>query len=160
MKTNYRSIQISFDEALKKAQNYCAYQERCIEDVRIKLLAWELEKDQIGEIIKKLEKDNFLSDERFTELYVRSKINQKKWGKLKIYAGLKSKNISNETISDHMAKIDVETYKKNILFLIDDKLKKVEVLEPFLKKQKVIHYMRSKGYEVGIVNEIFKKAII
>ncbi len=141
----------TLEEALKKAQNYCAYQERCSEEVTRKLSARGLEKEQIGEIISKLEKENFLSNERFTELYVRSKVNQKKWGKLKIEAELRSKNISSVTINEQIAKIDVDVYHENIRLLIDNKLKELEKSEPIKKQQKLNQHLLSKGYEPEII---------
>ena len=82
--THSHSKHLSYDEALAKAQRYCAYQERCVEDVKTKMSGWHLKNNQILDIINKLEKEGFLSDRQFAELYVKSKINQKKWGKIKL----------------------------------------------------------------------------
>ena len=35
---------LSYEEALEKAKNYCAYQERCLSDMRTKLTAWGIDK--------------------------------------------------------------------------------------------------------------------
>jgi hypothetical protein len=39
---------------LQKARNYCAYQERCIDDVKRKLESWKLNEDTVKDIIFKL----------------------------------------------------------------------------------------------------------
>ena len=37
---------LSYEEALEKAKNYCAYQERCLSDMRTKLTAWGIDKKE------------------------------------------------------------------------------------------------------------------
>jgi regulatory protein len=150
---------ITFEEALNKAQKYCAYQERCSEEVKRKLYSWGLENEKIIQIIHKLEKENFLSDERFTELYVRSKVNQKRWGKQKIKAELNSRNIDYTIIEEQIASIDVDIYNENIRLLIDNKIKELERFEPIKKIQKLNQYLLSKGYEPDIIIKTIKQII-
>jgi len=151
-----RFISLSVEEALVKVQSYCAYQERCANDVKLKLMSWGLGNEHIDQVIGKLEKENFLSDGRFAELYVRSKVNQRKWGKQKIYAGLRSKSILNEIIDEKMATIDHDTYHNNIRGLIENKLKQLEKFEPFIKQQKLTRYLLSKGYEFETIVRYIK----
>jgi regulatory protein len=150
---------ITFEEALAKAQKYCAYQERCSMEVKRKLFTWGLNEHQIGEIISRLESENFLSDKRFTELYVRSKVNQKKWGKLKIEAELRSRNISSATIEEQLAKIDNDVYDANIHQLINNKIKELEGSEPIKIQQKLNQYLLSKGYETEIIIRFLKQSL-
>jgi regulatory protein len=150
---------ITYEEALKKAQNYCAYQERCSGEVKKKLSVWGLEMEEIMEVISKLKKENFLSDDRFTELYVKSKVNQKKWGKLKIEAELKSRNIPPATIEEQIAKIDVDVYQDNIHLLIQNKIKELERLEPIKQQQRLNQYLQSKGYEPEIIIRALKSSV-
>ncbi len=151
-----QSSYLSLDEGSKKARHYCAYQERCSEDVKKKLLGWGLGEQQTIEVIDQLEKEGFLSDIRFAGLFVRSKINQNRWGKHKIETGLKSRNISDEIIAGAIANIDVDVYNNNIRLLIINKLEGLERFEPSIKKQKITQYLVSKGYEPEIVNEFVK----
>jgi len=147
---------LTTDEALIKAQKYCAYQERCFFDAKRKLYSWGLTDEQIVEVLNQLEKDNFLSDARFAELYVRSKVNQKKWGKLKIIAELNSKNISSSIIDEQIAKINTEVYLGNIRQLIENKMKEIEGLETINQLQKLNRYLQSKGYESEIIIKTLK----
>lgn len=150
---------ITVEEALAKAQKYCAYQERCNADIRRRLQIWGLENVEIDEVIRKLEKDNFLSDKRFTEIYVRSKVNQKKWGKVKIEAELRSRKIPFAFIEEQIANIDVDVYHENIRLLIDNKIKELTGVEPIKKQQKLYQYLLSKGYEPEIIISSLKQVI-
>ena len=67
-------------DLLHKMKNFCAYQERAEHEVERKLKAMWVDPDQIAEIIDKLKNENYLNEERFVELFVRSKVNQKRWG--------------------------------------------------------------------------------
>ena len=154
-----QSSHLSLDEVLKKAQHYCAYQERCVEDVKKKLLGWGLGDMQILKIINKLEKEGFLSNIRFTELFVRSKVNQNRWGKFKIEAALKLRKIPNEIIRDQLVKINDEVYLANLKILHDYKFKELEQLEPFKREQKLKLYLQSKGYEPEIIFRVLKQTI-
>ena len=74
--------------ALKKAEYYCAYQERSQQEVRDKLYEWGLWTDAIENIISVLIGNNFLNEERFAKAYVKGKFNQKGWGRIKNKAGI------------------------------------------------------------------------
>ena len=148
---------ITPNEALGKAQKYCACQERCAFEVRRKLYGWGLANEQIDAVISKLEKDNFLSEARFAALFVRSKVNQKKWGKLKIEAELIARNIEFAIIQEQIANIDVDTYNENINSLIVSKTKELERFEPIKKIQKLNIYLQSKGYGPDIIIRTIKQ---
>ena len=53
---------LSKQEALVKAMNFCAYQERCTFEVKKRLGEWEVEPEYVGSIIKKLEEEKFLNE--------------------------------------------------------------------------------------------------
>jgi SOS response regulatory protein OraA/RecX len=51
--------------ALPKARNYCARQERCQQEVRDKLYAWEVPAKEVEPIISQLIGEGFLNEARF-----------------------------------------------------------------------------------------------
>ena len=53
-----------------KLSNYCAYQERCVSDVKEKLRKLKIEKEEFDQYIEKLKDDNFLNEERFVKYFV------------------------------------------------------------------------------------------
>jgi len=79
------------NKTLEKISRYCAIQERSKYDVINKLKSYKVDQDELQSYIDYLQKNNFLNEERFVELYIRSKINQNEWGPLKIKYSLYQK---------------------------------------------------------------------
>ena len=73
----------------KKIEHYCAYQERCHLEVTNKLNKLGVFGDELDEYVCYLIDENFLSETRFSEAYVRGKFNNNNWGKVKISRELK-----------------------------------------------------------------------
>jgi len=90
---------IDFNIALEKAATYCAYQERCHQEVERKLVAWNIDPEIHDEILSDLIQQNFLNEERYAKAYVSGKVNIKKWGRYKIKLELKSRQVSEYSIN-------------------------------------------------------------
>ena len=100
------------DVILNKLRHYCAYQERCHEEVRTKLLSLKVYGDGLEEIINQLISEDFLNEERFAKAYAGGKFRMKKWGRGKIIQGLKARKISDYCIKQGMSEIPEEDYQK------------------------------------------------
>src|SRR5687768_10604150 len=85
-------------EAETKIQRYCAYQERCHQEVRGKLYEYSLFKDEVEDILTNLITEGFLNEERFAKAYAGGKFRMKKWGRLKIIHELEIKGLSKNCI--------------------------------------------------------------
>jgi regulatory protein len=79
--------------AKQKIQDYCAYQERCHQDVSNKLKSWGLIPDAIDMLLGELMQHNFLNEERYARSFARGKFRIKKWGRIKIRLELKKKGV-------------------------------------------------------------------
>ena len=98
------------DEAQKKLENYCAYQERCHKDVRKKLKDMKMIPEAIDKIVVHLINHNFLNEERFAKAFVRGKFRIKKWGKNRLVRELKFKDVSKYAIDVALKEIDEADY--------------------------------------------------
>ena len=77
------------DYILNKARNYCAYQERCLEEVKTRLKEWKVQSRFIEKILEELLKDDFINEERFARIFSSGKFRYNHWGKNKIIYELK-----------------------------------------------------------------------
>ena len=142
------------DAILKKVLRYCAYQDRCTQEVRTKLATFDMPDSAKDKIVKLLVDEGYLDDERYASTFVRSKIHLKKWGVNKIKMSLKMKGISDEIISDALSEIDPEIYKDELIKVL--KAKKINELDPYKKKAKLAQYAIQKGYEPTLVWDVLR----
>lgn len=146
-------------DALIKSRFFCAQQERSAFEVRKKLMAWGLGEIYFDEIISYLQENNFLSEQRFTELFVKSKINQKKWGRLKIRNELMKHHVEGWRIDDEMNNANPDTINKNLIILAERKLRELEGKED-KNHDKLKRFLYSKGYEPELIIEYLNNHII
>lgn len=142
------------DAILKKVLHYCAYQDRCTHEVRIKLATFDMPDSEKDKFLKLLVDEGYLDDERYASTFVRSKIHLKKWGVNKIKMALKMKGLSDEIISNALSEIDPEIYKEELIKVL--KAKKINETDPYKRKAKLAQYAIQKGYEPGLVWETVK----
>lgn len=141
----------TYDEIKQKMVNYCVYQDRSHFEVEQKMKEFLLIPEAKEEILMFLIKENFLNEERFAKSYARGKFYIKKWGKNKIRLSLLQKGISDRLIKKSFEEIDDEDYKKTISELINKTLPTYKGLQEYQKKQKIIKFLISKGFEYEMV---------
>lgn len=142
----------------KKIEHYCAYQERCHLEVTNKLNKLGVFGDELDEYVCYLIDENFLSETRFSEAYVRGKFNNNNWGKVKISRELKLRKISDWNISNALSQINSEDYSNKLRKLC---LKLVELNDKskFELKNKVVKNLSYKGWEVDLVIKTLNQLI-
>ena len=110
MKETKKHKYISKADALTRLQRYCAYQDRCHQEVRNKLLELGIFGDDLEEIIYDLIQENFLNEERYARSFARGKFRIKKWGRNRIRQELKMRNISDYCLRKAMTEIEENQY--------------------------------------------------
>lgn len=146
-----------YQKWLDKLEQFCASQERCNFDVRAKMIKLKVPENDHKRIIEKLTIDQFINEERYTRSFVRGKINYKKDGKTKISYKLIQKQIPAQIIQTVLADFQDEIYTKNIESLIEKKwVQLIQKNEKAKAKEKLINYMRGKGYSYNDFQAIFR----
>ena len=150
----------SKEEAIKKLRRYCAYQERCHQEVRSKLLDLKIYGDDLEEVMMHLIEENFLNEMRFAQAYARGKFNMKHWGRIKISLGLKNKNITPYLIQKGLDEIDEDLYL-NVLRSEAEKYidKYKDRLDSYVLRKKTTNYLMRKGYEIPLIQQVLIRLI-
>ena len=144
----------TFSEIKQKIANYCVYQDRSHQEVEQKLKEFLLIPEAKEEIILYLIKENYLNEERFAKSFTRGKFYIKKWGKNKIKQQLRLKGISDKLIAKSFSERDERDYQDAIRDFIEKLLPTYKGLKDYQRKQKLIKFLMSKGYEYEeIVNQ-------
>lgn len=144
------------EQALIKMRDWCAYQERCQQEARDKLYDYGLKTDDVENIIAQLVNENFINEERFAIAFTGGKFRIKKWGKVKIRQELKAKRVSDYCIKKGLAVIDNTDYINTLKKVLALKAKSITEKNFLKKKQKLVRYALSKGYEQDIVFDLLK----
>lgn len=144
-------------QARLKAEQYCAYQERCHKEVTEKLYKLGLSGEEIQDVLLHLMQHNFLNEERFAKAFVRGKHKVLGWGKQKIVYHLKAKGIHTNLIELALQELGPSDYEAEMLALIEKKSKLVKEDDPWKKMAKLSRYMSSKGYETDQFMPALKK---
>ena len=138
-------------DAKLKIEHFCAYQERCHEEVVSKLWSMKLDQNEIDEVIVHLIEHNFLNEARFACSFARGKHNIKKWGKFRIENELKLRNVSKYNITKALKEITPETYITNFHLLAEKQWDCNLERNLQKKKKKVSDYLLRKGWESHLV---------
>ena len=145
----------SKEEALQKAKQYCAYQERCHSEVKEKLYSLGMNKNETNELLSELISDNYLNEERFAIQFAGGKFRIKQWGRIKIKYGLKQKQVSDYCIKKALKAIDESDYKKTAEKLFEQKLRTLKAEKnSFIKKRKLQDHLLQKGFETDVVRRL------
>ena len=144
------------DQVLDKMAKYCAYQERCVKDVRDKLKTFDIPQTEKNKILDYLLDNRFVNDERFAKSFVRGKVNQSGWGVNKIRFHLMQKGIDKELIEEALGQTDEEVYRQRLIDILKTKSKTIKADSDFEKKRKLAAYAMQKGFEGNLVWDVLK----
>lgn len=156
MSSGHSSDELS--KVKKKIASYCAYQERCQQEVRNKLYTYGLHKNEVEELISWLITENFLNEERFAQTFAGGKFRVKQWGRLKITQALQQKEISSYCIKKGLAEIEDSTYVETIKKLAEKKLNEfqLKISNTYQLKDKTSKFLISRGFEPDLVWQVLK----
>lgn len=147
-------------QALPKIKQYCAYQERCHQEVKEKLYSFGLYKIDVEEMMSKMVEENYLNEERFAIHYAGGKFRVKQWGKIKIKYQLRQKQVSDYCIKKALAAIDRMDYKETLDKIAGTKLESLKSEKNiYTVKKKLYEHLRLKGYEGDLINEVIKEFV-
>ncbi len=147
------------DEAQKKLEYFCSYQERCHQEVRQKLISMHMIPDAIDTIMVSLIRHDYLNESRFARLFVQGKFRIKYWGKFRLKMELKKREISGFNINQALAQISEDDYLKVFDELANKKFLSINESNPIKKKRKLADFLLYRGWESHLVYEKVNRLI-
>ena len=147
------------EEAIKKMEYYCSYQERCHREVRDKLMTMRMIPQAIDHIIAQLIQKDYLNEERFALYFTQGKFHQKQWGRKRITRELKQRNISDYLIVKALKEVENE-YDEVFEALVQKRLIQLsEEHNTYRKRKKLADYLAYRGWEGDRIYEATKRLI-
>lgn len=146
------------EEATRRLEQYCAYQERCHQECLQKLREMRMIPEAIDQIMVHLIQNGFLNEERFASAFVRGKFRQKGWGRLRIRRELQLRDISEALIRRGLKEIEGPQYTEALDTLARKRWEQLAGEEnPERKKQKLVNYLQYRGWETDLIYDILRE---
>lgn len=139
---------------LSKAMALCSKREYCTDDIRNKLRSWGAVETDSEKIISTLIRENFLNETRYASAFVRDKFTYNKWGKVKIAAHLRAKQITPGIITSALNLIDNDLYMRTMKEIISSHRRHMKAKNQFDLKGKLLRFGLSKGFESNLLYDI------
>jgi regulatory protein len=137
---------LTYEQALQRLAAYCSRTERCVFDVRRKMLAWDISGDEQNRIIQRLTQEKFLDESRYCRAFVNDKFKYSRWGIYKIKYELKKKQIPVHLIAEALEGIDSEENQEQLQQLLSQKMKMVKGRNGYEIRQKLMRFALGRGF--------------
>jgi regulatory protein len=140
--------ELSEAEALGKAAAACSTTEYCRLDMAEKLKRWGQQPPAIERILRRLEAERFMDEERYARAFVRDKYRFAKWGRVKIAGMLRQKAIPQAVIRRALdEEIDETEYRRLLREALLAKQKSIRADSDYERNGKLIRFAMGRGYE-------------
>ena len=151
---NFTHKTYTLQQAKRSIEKYCAYQERCHQEVTKKLVQMRMIPQAIEEIIGHLLAHDFLNETRFSQAFARGKFRQKKWGRNRITRELKMRNISAYNLKLALREIPEKEYLDTFDVLFEKRVAQLaRETDPQKKRKKIADYLLYRGWESAMIYE-------
>ena len=157
MQSNSKSY--SLEEAKRALEHFCAYQERCHQDVERKLKKMGMIDDAIDQIIPHLLQHNFLNETRFAKVFAGGKFRIKKWGRVRIVRELQMRGLNKRTIDIGLAEIPNVDYLETFDTLSRKRNNQLTETNIYKRRKKLADYLLYRGWESHLVYAKAKELI-
>ena len=117
----------------------------------MKLEPFALSDAAMNKLLAQLEKEGFLNEARYADHFAVSKLRQNGWGRLKIRAALRERQLDEQTISSALDAIDVKEYAQVLKAQVKKQWAKEKGRDRFEREQRVLRHMASRGFEADRV---------
>ncbi|HJS55315.1 MAG TPA: RecX family transcriptional regulator [Chitinophagaceae bacterium] len=141
------------EQVYQKLRHYCAYQDRCHSEVKAKAFTLGMRRNDSEELTSRLIEEGCLNEERYARSFAGGKFRMKQWGRLKIKAELKKKQVSSYCIAAALDEIDEHKYRETLHKQSVKRWNSIKGIgvNHFVKMTKTRDYLLLKGYEPAFV---------
>ncbi|MCF6298109.1 MAG: RecX family transcriptional regulator [Flavobacteriaceae bacterium] len=152
-----KKLTYTLEEAKKRLERYCIYQDRCHKEIEQKLYEMRMIPEACEVIILHLLEHDFLNEERFSKSFTRGKFRIKSWGKQRIIRELKKRDISKYNIDLALKEISDDDYFEKLNEIAIKRLDGITESNSYKKNQKLVNFLLYKGFESYLVYEKVKE---
>ena len=144
------------EEGLERAYRYCSMAEHCRSEVKAMLERHKLDSVSVSYILDKLEKEQYIDENRYAKAFVHDKLSFARWGRIKISYSLRQKGLPACVIEDAVSSIDPEEYNAIIKSMADSFRHSVKGSTDYERKMYLMKRICGRGFEPSVVNRLLK----
>jgi regulatory protein len=145
-----------FIEARNKAFHLLSYRERTIKEMRDRLKKKDFSAEVIEKVITYLLEKDYLNEQRFAEMWIRSRINHHPRGRKLIYKELKDKGVERKIINSALDEyLSREKELEMASYLMNKWLRRRK--DEDSSSYKLKNYLARKGFNYDMIYEITDK---
>lgn len=140
-------------EAFVRLSALCASAEHCRHEMTEKMSRWQLPADVQERVVRRLEDEKYIDEERYCRFFVRDKIRYNKWGRRKVEQALMMKRISREVSRRVLDEVDFDDYVAVLRPLIESKRRSVRASSEYELNGKLIRFALGRGFSMDVIRE-------
>lgn len=151
---------VTADKAVQKLMVLCSKSEKSSADAIRLMQRWEIDSSDIKEIITTLQRERYIDDNRYIELYSRDKARFSTWGKRKIIDTLIMKGLDrslvNSIVTEQLSDIDP---KEKLTVAIQKKYEQIKDKEDniYKLKDKLFRFAASRGFDFDDIRSVIER---
>ncbi|GAP72376.1 regulatory protein RecX [Candidatus Symbiothrix dinenymphae] len=136
----------TYEQALHRLAAICSRKEQCVSDIRKKMGMWEVQPADREKLLKHLQKEKFVDEQRFCTAFVHDKSRYSRWGVHKIRYELKKKQLPDNLIREALNHLNPNETIEQLRQLLTAKRKTVKGNSDYEIRMKLMRYACSKGF--------------
>lgn len=144
-------LRSDLEKARASALASLVMREHSVKELQDKLTRKEYKPESIEIVIQECLKDNYLNDQRFAEIYWRSRA-RKGFGPIKILMELKQKGIDSHMAQD--ASVQDELDFEEVIQAAYEKKFKGKSIKDFKDKLKRQNYLYQRGFDIDLIKTV------
>lgn len=153
-----KQTELTPQEAYARLASYCAQAERSPSDLRRRMQRLELEEELQAELLDRLEREGFVSGERFARAFVHDKHRFNGWGPRRLEHELRRHGIASSVIAAALEELEEETSAEDeesrVLELLRTKQRSLPAgLERRKAYDRLMRFGLYRGYDYDEVRE-------
>ena len=145
---------ISENDAMIRLTAKCAVSEYCRADIRKMMSRWELPEGVADKIIKRLQNERYIDEQRYAHAFVRDKFRYNHWGWIRIEQELKRRNIPQEYIDEAKEEISDDDNLEALRKIIDSKRPTIKGKNEYEVNAKLFRFALSRGFSYSAINQV------
>ena len=142
------------NDAMIRLTAKCAGAEYCRADIRKMMSRWELPEGVADKIIKRLQDERYIDEQRYAHAFVRDKFRYNHWGWIRIEQELKRRGIAQEYIDEAKEDISEDANLEALRKIIESKRRTVKGKNEYEVNAKLFRFALSRGFSYEDIKEV------